>query len=122
MCGSKSRDSGLRLGQFQEALILPVQPEDIPETMSPSGGLCRHLVAGEQGAAFQDRTDFSIVDIELPNLQATYTLEVPDGFTHVIVYAYQGKGRVSGTTVLPQHAAVMVSPDGLLFRPERHYR
>ena len=88
-----------------------VQPEDIPEARSDTGGLCRFLVAGDRGAAFQDRSDFSIVDVELPNEVATYTVDVPDEFTHVIVYPYQGLGKISGTVVRPQYAAVMMPPE-----------
>jgi redox-sensitive bicupin YhaK (pirin superfamily) len=83
-----------------------VQPEDVPETRSASGGLCRFL-AGPRAAAFQDRQDFSIVDVELPNAKATFALSVPTGFSHIIVYPYQGLGKVSGEVIRPQHAAVM---------------
>lgn len=96
-----------------------VQPEDIPERLNPSGGLLRFLVAGDNGAAFKDRKDFSIVDVELSHQNSTQTLEVPLSFTHVIVYAYQGLGKVSGKTVRPQHAAVLLaSRDGEHFSGE----
>lgn len=86
-----------------------VQPEHIPETRYPSGVLTRSL-AGLGAAALPDRTDFSIVDVQLP-VGASHALAVPPGFTHITVYAYRGVGSAAGTTLrLAQTGVVELLP------------
>ncbi len=86
-----------------------VQPEDIPESRSHDGLLTRWL-AGAGSASFQDRDDYFIADVEVP-ANATggvpQEFHVPSDFSHVILYCYQGGGKISGTALRPHHAAVM---------------
>jgi len=86
-----------------------VQPEDIPEEdyTTIGGGLLRYYAgAFKNSASFNDRNDFTIIDVEVPS-NATQIVSIPIQFERIIVYVYRGHGTVSGKKVPSQKAAVM---------------
>lgn len=95
-----------------------VQSENIPKidhtgTLA-NGGLVKYLAGAYNNAAsFPDRTDFTIMDVELPP-NATESISIPIQYENVIVYAYRGKGKISGKYVPRQGVAVLaLSADGV---------
>ena len=89
-----------------------VQPEDIPkEDNTRIGGAMIHYLAGLgtpmiQAASFQERKDFTIIDVELPR-NSTQIITIPLHFERVIAYSYRNTCTVAGRIVQPQKAATL---------------
>ena len=87
-----------------------VQPENVPTKRDAASGVTVRSIAGIGGAGLYDRNDFYIWDCEMPP-HASYSLSLPHvaqwATPTVLVYSYQGKGRIAGTELRRKQTAVI---------------